>query len=283
MFERIEFDSIQAMLLDFVDQGDGFLYLRMVGEEPSVNAIWARLSARETRTKKYSSHVTIPTSDQTGTVYVAAQKARYKTLRTRLPSGLIDLMMVHPRLTVAEDSYKGFYLLTYDTGTPVHFFDRLNRTLSIPLQPDWADWLWTVGQQEQSFSTIIKRTVKEGGIEVEKSLFEEVARLPIKPLDRMGSAQVYSVRTAEYYRDAWLQIIRTELDVATRLDGNADLGWRSNDEWSVCQTGEQWQLRQFTETVLTATALPQLLTQADVEFGLHLSLEDQNGDSSWHS
>ena len=47
MLHQITFGLLSALLLDFVDHRDGFLYLRMVGPEVTVNAIWATLSARE--------------------------------------------------------------------------------------------------------------------------------------------------------------------------------------------------------------------------------------------
>ena len=55
MIHTIKFGLLSAILLDFVDSNDGFLYLRMVGAETAVNAIWARLSAREHRGKKWGS------------------------------------------------------------------------------------------------------------------------------------------------------------------------------------------------------------------------------------
>lgn len=162
MLHTITFGALSAILLDFVDHGDGFLYLRLAGAEPTVNAIWAKLSAKDGRGKKWNSPVQIQIPGQSYPKWVAAQKGTtYRTLRTRLPSGLIDLALLHPALTVAEDSERGFYLLTYEDGAPSGFFERLNRTLSIPLDPAWADWLWDKGQQPQSRFTLRTQTEYE--------------------------------------------------------------------------------------------------------------------------
>jgi len=75
-----------------------------VGDEPTVNAIWARLSSRETRGKVWSGGVQIQIPGQNYPEYAALMKGvTYKTIRSRLPSGMIDLALLHPRLTVAED------------------------------------------------------------------------------------------------------------------------------------------------------------------------------------
>ncbi len=155
MIYTIAFKKLSAMMLDFVDHNDELLYLRMVGIEPTVNAIWAKLSAKESRGKKWGSDVSIPIDGQSSPQYVTAQKSvTYRTVRTRLPSGMVDLALIHPCLTVAEDNRRGFYSLTYDDGVPSGFFDRLNRCLAIPLQPAWTAWLWEQGQQPYSRFTI---------------------------------------------------------------------------------------------------------------------------------
>ena len=91
---KIEFQTLATLALDFVDHRDGFLYLLFVGDEVTNNAIWAHLSAKETRGRKWSSAIKITTPGGTIPEYVAAQKrVTYRTLHTRLPSGLIDLAM----------------------------------------------------------------------------------------------------------------------------------------------------------------------------------------------
>src|SRR5687767_10875072 len=117
------------MLLDFVDHEEDFLYLRMAGAETTVNAIWAYLSAKEGRGKKWGSQVRIPLAGRSPQYVAAAKHITYRTLRTRLPSGMVDLTLIHPLLTVAEDNPRGFYLLSYEEGRPPGFFERLNQVL----------------------------------------------------------------------------------------------------------------------------------------------------------
>ena len=47
MIYTLKFNELSALCLDFVDQRDGFFYLRLVSSETVVNAIWAVLSAKE--------------------------------------------------------------------------------------------------------------------------------------------------------------------------------------------------------------------------------------------
>ena len=96
MIRTLKFNELAALCLDFVDHSDGFLYLRLVGSETGVNAIRAVLSARDGRGRKWG----IPVAGRASLEYLATQKGvTCRTLRTRLPGGMIDLAMVHPRLT----------------------------------------------------------------------------------------------------------------------------------------------------------------------------------------
>lgn len=277
MYHTITYGGLTALLVDFVDHHDGLLFLRMVGEEPTINAIWARLSARDYRGKKYNSGVTIPRPDSHIPQYVGLQKrTHYKMLRTPLASGLIDMVLLHPRGTVGEDDYRGFYLLTYAQGTPAGFFDRLNRSVSIPLQPDWAEWLWQMGQQSQSFTTIVTKPVREGTKEVEKTFYEAVSVATITPLDSIGTVQAYKVRCDEQYREAWLQIIRQQLNLSIPLSSPSTVATGKqylNEQWCVHQDGERWQLWDQDDVRLTADSLDHLLVDARVALGLPLVID----------
>jgi hypothetical protein len=216
----IHFQKLSAILVDLVDSSyteGGFLYLRMVGEEPTINAIWSRLSAREYREKKYQTEVTVEIPGQAYPDRVAAQKVVYKTLRARLPSGLVDLAMLHPRLTVSEDNEQGFFLLTYETGTPTGFFARLNRCLSIPLKEEWADWLWREGQQQHTWLTIEGKEVRSGGQTSEQEQLVQTAQTPIYRYEGQGRVACYRVRTQGLHKEAWLKIIREQLDLGIPL------------------------------------------------------------------
>lgn len=284
MLHTITFGALSAILLDFVDHGDGFLYLRMAGAEPTVNAIWAKLSAKEGRGKKWNSPVQIPLPGQSYPKGVAAQKGTtYRTLRTRLPSGLIDLALLHPILTVAEDSERGFYLLTYEDGVPSGFFERLNRTLSIPLDPAWADWLWDQGQHPQSRFTLRTQTIYENGQPVEQEQLLETTDTPITRLDSLGHVDCYRVRCNEGYTQAWLQIIRDQLGLGIRLKAAPHPAGREpsyqNGPWCIqtfaAPEGSGWQLTYEGERLAQAPSLNHLVTQAREHLGLHFIIEQE--------
>ncbi len=151
MIGTIIFAEMKCILLDYCgSSNEGVRFLRYVGDETVVNAIWARLVSKETREKAYTSGVTLSLPGQQYPENIALEKWTYKTLRTRLPSGLVDLALIHPMLTVSEDNEAGFYILTYSDGVPSGFIERLNRSLALPLQPEWAPWLLTAGQKAVS-------------------------------------------------------------------------------------------------------------------------------------
>ncbi len=275
----IQFHDLSAILLDLVDGSytdGGFLYLRMVGEEPTVNAIWSRLSARAYREKKYDSGVQVEVPGQQYPEGIAAQKVVYKTLRARLPNGLIDLAMIHPRLTVSEDNEQGFFLLTYESGVPDGFFARLNRCLSIPLKEAWADWLWIEGQKQQSWLTIETKQESHKGETVETEQVVQTSQTPIHPYKSEGEVACYRVRTAGQYKDAWLKIIREQLDLGIPLFP-AQIGRVEGYEealWSIYpQTSDQWILAYGEETTLTGPTLEFLLAKARQELGRHFLIQ----------
>ena len=273
MLHTIKFNKLSAILFDFVDSNDGFLFVRLVDTEPVVNAIWAKLSARNHRGQKWGSPVSIPIAGRSYPEYVAAQKGVvYRTLRTRLKNGLVDLAMIHPRLTVAEDNQQGFYLLTYDPGVPTSFFERLNRCLALPLKPEWAEWLWTAGQQPQTFSLLKQETVRQDGQPVEQSTAVEVTETPIRRLSSLGQVACYSVHCAGPYRAAWLHILRRELGLGIRLKKHA--GGYINGQWAILHHRSGWRLKKLEEVMLEAPTLNHLLTEAQESLGLYLITEE---------
>jgi hypothetical protein len=275
VIHTISFNELAAMCLDFVDHNDGFFYLRLVGTETVVNAIWARLSAREGRGKKWNSTVQITIPGRSYPEYVAAEKGvTYRTLRSRLPNGMVDLAMVHPRLTVAEDSPQGFYLLTYETGLPESFFTRLNRSLSIPLKPAWAPWLWELGQESHSRLTLVTRSGWDGGKPTEQTELTETTNLPVTRRSGLGSVGCYRVQCAGQYKAAWLQLIRQQLDLGIRLHPNGKQRYVA-DAWRVHRQGEAWLLFREEERLLTAPSLNYLLVEARETLGLHFIVTEE--------
>jgi hypothetical protein len=280
MIGTIQFNELSAMLLDFVDSKDGFLYLRMAGAETAVGAIWARLAAREYRGKKWGSAVSIPVAGRSYPEYVAAQKGvTYRTLRSRLPSGMVDLALIHPLLTVAEDNERGFYLLSYEAEMPPGFFDRLNKSLSIPLKPEWGAWLWELGQQPQSFLTIETRKVMDpiSGQYVDKETLTETTQLPIERLRSLGRVRCYWVKCDGRYRAAWLQIIRQQLKLGIRLEQAGK--YYLNDKWVVLPVTGGWALRYEDGIMVQAPSLNHLLTKARESLGVHFIIKEVNNGS----
>ena len=268
MIYTIEFGKLRAMLLDFVSESrDGCYFLRMVGDEPTVNAIWARLSSRETRGKAWSSGVQIQIPGRTYPEYVALEKAvTYKTVRSRLPSGMIDLALIHPLLTLAEDDEFGFYVLSYAEDVPVGFFDRLNRTLAIPLQAEWTPWLWTLGQQPVNRWLLESKVVRTGGEAQEQIHLVEKTFLPITEIKSLGNVRCSLVRTEGDYQNSWLEIIRHRLELGIPLILTKQ-GYQA-DPWTVLVEDGAHCLWEGDDLLIRAPSLNYALTWANETLGL---------------
>lgn len=209
-------NQLDLIALDFVNGDKGLLYLRYVGPETLVNAAWAYLVSKDTRENSWSSKVEIECPERKGCTL--SKGVRYKTLKTQLPSQYLDMCLIHPNLTVAQDTPdEGFYLLTYDDGIPRGFYERLNRTLDIPLKPEWTDWLWTDGQEQQSFSWQVIRSVYEDRAYIKKEVEEDDSATPIILHKSLGSVKCFEVRTSQRYKHAWHAAIKNRLNGVTSL------------------------------------------------------------------
>ncbi|MEW5957711.1 MAG: hypothetical protein AB1801_08315 [Chloroflexota bacterium] len=282
MLHTITFNELSAILVDFVDSSDGFLFLRIIGAEPAVNAIWAKLSGKEGRGKKWASEVSIPIPGRSYPQYVAAQKhVTYRTLRSRLPSGMVDLVLIHPFLTVAEDTERGFYLLSYEDGVPPGFFARLNKSLAIPLKPEWELWLWELSRQPQSFLTLQTRRVWADGQQVEKTELTEITETPISRLSSLGQVACYSVRCNDRYRVAWLHFIRQQLNLGIRLKKVTGEGHSCryfNGVWTALPANGGWELHYGDEVMARAPSVNYLLTAARETLGVHFLIKEDDND-----
>ena len=272
MLNTIKFASLEALLIDFIDSQDGFLYLRMVGAETIIGAIWAKLSGKEGRGKKWTSDVTIPIPGRQYPDHIAAQKGvTYKTIRTRLPSGYVDLAMIHPLLTVAEDSPKGFYLLSYEDGMPANFFGRLNKALSIPLKPEWAEWLWKEGLEQRTVQSIkVEEAYYSKDKGKEKVVIDYVTPISVKTGN--GEVNCYAIKTAGNYKIAWLDIIREQLKLSVKLDKEGP-GRYVNGHYTVEDEAGKWTLFHNNERVIEdQPALDHLLIKAQNELGVYMTI-----------
>lgn len=113
---------------------------RLVGHPEAVKANWAALVSGR------NSDVRI-----NGTPVVTSGSEPYTTLRTVLPNGLVDWLLIHKQAsppTVNPD--QDFYVLSDNaTGTPDSFFDMLDAALHVPLLADWSSYLWSAGREAE--------------------------------------------------------------------------------------------------------------------------------------
>jgi len=265
---RLTFEELSVIALDFVDHQDGFLYLRIVGPETVVNACWARLMSRATRGNKFSSGIEIEMPGRSYPMYVAAQKhVNYRTVRSRLSSGMIDLALIHPILTVSEDRPSGFYILTYDDARPAGFFDRLNQNLAIPLKPEWSTWLWREGLKRWDQKIIKTRTEYEGNKKVEKERIADSACTPILRLDTLGSVGCYKVICEGEYYNAWLGIVREQLGLNIKLS-YSDRAYTDGTHF-VRKYNDNWVFEDFVQS-----NLDDILVMARHKLGLNLIVKE---------
>ena len=282
MVGTIKFQEIECLCLEYCGSShEGVSYLRFVGEETVVMAIWSRLVAKDYREKAYSSEVTLHFPGQEHPENIALQKWVYKTLRARLPSGYIDLALIHPLLTITEDDPSSFYILTYDSGIPAGFFERLNKSLALPLNPEWATWLWEAGQQSVSIATVETKTVNHGEEEKQERTLKEQTLTPILQSKSRGQARIYMVQTGHYYKTAWLQLIREQLGLGIPMhkpigDPHRYVG----DGWDIdlAEETESGKCRLYKdgERQFVADSLTFLVAQAHTDLGIHLQIPEVN-------
>lgn len=274
---RLEFQEAEAIALDFIDASNGFLLLRLAGPEVVVNAVWAYLSSSDSKKQKSDSQVLIYPSWNTQDVgYVMAEKGqRYRMIRTRLPCGAVDMALIHPQLTAAEDKEHSFFLLTYDTGVPGDFFGRLNRALSIPLKREWAAWLWEIGQRPYTWQTLVKRYTREKGDNILQDDLAEETKTPITYFPGWGGARCYEVQCGGLYEECWLQIIRDHLGLGRVLKP----AWSGSEKFYThadfmihpSPDGSSWSLRQGDKIRLQNAPSPNyLVALARRDLGEHL-------------
>ena len=265
---KIQFKKLQAVCLDFVPNQEGLYYLRMVGPETVVNAIWARLSSdNHYRGSLGESGVVILAEQKEGASLMKSTK--YKTIRVRLPGGMVDICIIHPKFTVADDSPEGFFILTYDKDTPGGFFHRLNRSLAIPLLPEWEKWLWSEGIEMQSFRSIKEDWEWRDGARIVFDVPTTVEVAPIYQIPSTGAIFCYRVACSEKYRQAWLHIIRSQLNLGITLTKETANLYRAG-QWAVTFEESVWKVFKNDENMLTANSVELALIGAKEQLGVLL-------------
>lgn len=216
-FATVSYSDNEALCLGLVDAlglGDdgGLLYLHMAGPENIVNAITARLLADDSRGSGYASQVHVSGSERES-IYLR-RFSKYHIIRSRLDNANIATVLLHPEVTVNDD-YTGndFYIITHETEsgqTPAEFFPRLNKTLAIPLRPEWADWLFQEGQKPQTVNYVSKT-----------DFIANRDLTPISTLDTQGPVLAYRIHAGGDFDKAWLNIVRHKLGlwVTMHYDG----------------------------------------------------------------
>lgn len=272
--------GIQAILTGLVTSDDSdVLYLRMVGYEVAVNAIWAKLVAYDSRGKAWGSRVRVQTpqnkySESFG--IACAKHVTYRTVQTRLPSGQVDLALLHPSLTVSEDSPESFYTLIHGPDIPSGFFDRLNRQLQIAILPEWEAWLWEQGQKPQSFEAEGSKQEweKETHKYTDKPIVKSVTVTPIDQLKSHGTVKCYRVYCGGLYEIAWWQIIRKQIGIGIQLEKMSE-SYYQNGIWQINQSKNDWLLYKEDEHLMTERSLDWLLVKARDMFGVELEIEKE--------
>ncbi|MGB1251146.1 MAG: hypothetical protein ACPG8W_11065 [Candidatus Promineifilaceae bacterium] len=112
--------------------------IRMVGPAEAVKTNWAMLVSGYSKQQ-----VTL-----NGTFITTRGAKHFHTLKTILPSGLVDWCLIHHQAaaqTVKPD--RPFYVFTKSTSQrPEQFFAILDAGLDVPLLSVWQDFLWHTGR-----------------------------------------------------------------------------------------------------------------------------------------
>ncbi len=112
--------------------------IRMVGPAEAVKANWAMLVSGYSKQS-----VTL-----NGSFITTKGAIHFHTLKTILPSGLVDWCLIHHQAapqTVKPD--RPFYVFTESvTERPAQFFAILDAGLNVPLLSAWQDFLWHAGR-----------------------------------------------------------------------------------------------------------------------------------------
>lgn len=206
---KLNFDEMEAVAIDLINGGDGFLFLRLLAEEVVANAIFAYLMTKENRAKTWGSRVTVRLPGQNYDHGICADKVPYRGVKARLRNGMVDLAVVNSGITAGTDGPEGFWLATMEDGVPAGFFRRLNSCCDVPMKKKWAARLWEAGTTEQQFTVweqVRTRYGPNAGLEwKEKNKVE--TPVSNRNNDAGGDFKLYHVKTGGSYRWAWYKIV----------------------------------------------------------------------------
>lgn len=191
-------ENVKAVVSAMAGTYQGFSVLRMQGTETEVNAIAARLLSNEHREKSYETGVII--NKPSGVSTVAAQKGKFKMVRTKLNNVYADAILMHTDFMSDNDTHEGFQILSFEPGIPLGFYQRLDKSLTLAIKPEWESELWEYGKREYKDSN-------NGG-----KWYTSVNQ-PIAEMDSSAfGVFCYEVRT-EKQKETWKNIIKNILGV----------------------------------------------------------------------
>jgi hypothetical protein len=206
---KLKFEDSEVLALDYVDGGDGFLFLRLLGEEVLAQAVFAHLMNKDNR-KRWGSGVTYRPAGQTYDHYVhAAEKVAYQKTATKLPNGLVDLVVFQSGLTTANDGPHGFFSVVTQPGIPSNFFRRLNSCCDVPMKEEWAGELWRYGLEEHQFKVWEQKAVGYGLSRKLEWKEQPKVVTPISEKENLagGDVRLRRVGTGGNDRWAWYKVV----------------------------------------------------------------------------
>ncbi len=184
----VSFNGLSAHCYGYALNNLGELvYLAMIGPQVAVRGVWAALMEG-----RYNA------IEVAGIVLRRSMDIKYVKLETPLPTvQQRHLVLLHPfaickqlgqERGIAQSSdealdsspqLKEFYLLSRDADHPhVELFaSMLNEAISVPMQGEWAAWLWEQGQWPHRRGALIKRLKDCRGIAGWRVLTDEDAWL----------------------------------------------------------------------------------------------------------
>ena len=135
------------------------VYMELLGPRQAVKANWAALRQHKKSRYFHGGQLEITKEDKP------------ITLKTTLPCGWDHWCLIHRQASYDKlIPQKTFYLIDHNpapSGPPSTFIPFLAKSLSIPILPEWAEYLWTEGRMQSLILPLTKNCYGHGGWKVE--------------------------------------------------------------------------------------------------------------------
>lgn len=119
--------------VSIIDRNE-LIALQMLGPQESVKANWAALMSNK------RSHYYINANG-----FGIKGKENHLILRKLLPSGWLEMWLIHHQATITHMNPNGRFYLIEHNGRRPNFYLYLNKALAAPLLPSWANHLLNAG------------------------------------------------------------------------------------------------------------------------------------------